>query len=230
MSSVGMAELEVIEHDLVTYFDAADAEHQQSYALGLYLAERLTAFESHPEIDSLILGLRDGLSGYSRLETDCVHRQIAAWQDTWRLLQQKNAQTAQETQLAAAKTFWEQNREKPTVRTSASGLQWEVLKEGQGGSPKASDHVVLQYRGYFSDGREFDSSQRRGAPLGIRVEDTLPGWREALVQMSAGAQWRLTLLPHLAFGPNGMPPHIPGDTLLVYEIELINIEKSGGFP
>ena len=106
--------------------------------------------------------------------------------------------------------------------TTDSGLQYEVLVEGAGATPGPTDTVSAHYHGTFEDGRVFDSSVDRGEPIDLPVNGVIAGWQEALQMMKEGDKWRLIVPPELGYGAAGVGP-IPGNTTLVFEVELIKV-------
>lgn len=108
--------------------------------------------------------------------------------------------------------------------TTASGLQYEVMASGDGATPGPTDHVTTHYHGTYTDGRVFDSSVDRGEPIEFPVNGVIAGWTEALQLMKEGDKWRLTVPPELGYGASGTGS-IPGNTTLVFEVELISIRK-----
>ena len=106
--------------------------------------------------------------------------------------------------------------------TTASGLQYEILESGDGATPGPTDTVSAHYHGTCLDGRVFDSSVDRGEPLDLPVNGVIAGWTEALLMMKEGDKWKLTVPPELGYGENGVGP-IPGNTTLVFEVELIAV-------
>lgn len=106
-----------------------------------------------------------------------------------------------------------------------SGLKYRVLKEGTGAKPAATDQVEVHYRGMFLDGKEFDSSYKRKEPTTFPVNRVIKGWTEALLLMKEGSKWELAIPPDIAYGKNGMPPVIPPDATLFFEVELLKIVK-----
>ena len=106
--------------------------------------------------------------------------------------------------------------------TTDSGLQYEVLVEGAGATPGPTDTVSAHYHGTFEAGREFDSSVDRGETIDITVNGVIPGWQEALQIMKEGDKWRLVVPPELGYGAAGVGP-IPGNTTLIFEVELIKV-------
>lgn len=126
--------------------------------------------------------------------------------------------------IEVGKKFLEENGKRKGVITTASGLQYEVLKEGNGVHPTTSDKVKVHYHGTFIDGKEFDSSVSRGEPIVFGVTQVIKGWTEALLLMSPGAKYKLFIPYNLAYGERGQGAIKPYDTL-VFEVELIDIEK-----
>ncbi len=126
--------------------------------------------------------------------------------------------------MEAGKKFLEENGKRKGVITTKSGLQYEVLKEGNGVHPTTSDKVKVHYHGTFIDGKVFDSSVERGEPITFGVTQVIKGWTEALLLMSPGAKYKLYIPYNLAYGERGQGAIKPYDTL-VFEVELIDIEK-----
>ena len=112
--------------------------------------------------------------------------------------------------------------------TTDSGLQYKVLVEGAGATPGPSDTVSAHYHGTFEDGRVFDSSVERGEPIDLPVNGVIAGWQEALQMMKEGDKWRLVVPPELGYGAAGVGS-IPGNTTLIFEVELIKVRQLGSF-
>ena len=113
--------------------------------------------------------------------------------------------------------------EKSTVITTASGLQYEVLQEGTGASPSATDEVTVHYKGELTDGTEFDSSYKRGQPARFPLNRVIGGWTEGVQLMKEGAKYRFTIPPELGYGANGAGGTIPPNATLIFEVELITV-------
>ena len=109
------------------------------------------------------------------------------------------------------------------MTTPDSGLRYEVLVKGDGATPGPTDTVSAHYHGTFEDGRVFDSSVDRGEPIDLPVNGVIPGWQEALQMMKEGDKWRLVVPPELGYGAAGVGP-IPGNTTLIFEVELIEVK------
>ena len=120
--------------------------------------------------------------------------------------------------------FLAANGKKPGVKTLASGLQYQVVKAGQGASPKAADTVRVNYEGTLLDGKVFDSSARTGQPATFRVDGVIPGWTEALQLMHVGEKWRIFVPSELAYGANGAGGVIGPHSVLIFNVELLGID------
>lgn len=203
--------------------DAAEApvdKNAASYSLGLTMGGQLkdsgvTAEEINTE--RLAQGLRDALSGKAKA-TDENRMQIMK-------LVRTAEQNAVDTNHKAAAKFLADNGKKPGVQTTASGLQYKVVKEGSGESPKASDDAVVNYRGTLLDGTEFDSSYKRGQPATFPVGKVIPGWTEGLQLMKPGGKYVLYVPPQLAYDTQSRGP-IPPGSLLIFDVELLSVKKT----
>ncbi len=125
--------------------------------------------------------------------------------------------------LEKGEKFLEENKKKPNVKVTASGLQYEVVSSGKGRSPKETDVVKVHYKGTLIDGTQFDSSYERKEPAEFPVGGVIKGWTEALQMMKAGDKWKLTIPSQLAYGPQGRPG-IPPNSVLAFDVELLEIK------
>ncbi len=123
----------------------------------------------------------------------------------------------------AADSFMAANLEKPGVKVTESGLQYEVLAAGEGPGPAADDMVLVHYEGRLADGSVFDSSIARGQPAAFGVADVIPGWTEGLQLMRPGAKYRFTIPPELGYGARGAGGVIPPNAVLQFDVELLAI-------
>lgn len=137
------------------------------------------------------------------------------------------AQHPEET-LNKGRAFLEENAKKPSVIRLPSGLEYEILVEGDsaGPSPGPTDFVTVNYRGTLIDGREFDSSYARNQPATFAVNAVIPGWTEALQLMKPKSKWRIVIPSELAYGTNGAGSLIPPDSTLIFEIELLDLKSA----
>ena len=139
--------------------------------------------------------------------------------------QQKAAAAMAEVNEKAGNEFLAENGKRAEVQTTPSGLQYEVLKEGDGAKPTADDKVVVHYTGKLIDGTVFDSSEERGVPATFGVTQVIPGWVEALQLMTVGSTWRLFIPSALAYGPQGAGGVIGPNQTLIFDVTLLEIAK-----
>jgi FKBP-type peptidyl-prolyl cis-trans isomerase len=204
--------------------DEATYRQQVSYALGRNFGRNLKDNEITVDPQSLMAGINDVLTGSRPKWTD--EQCAASLQRFGQEMQQKavarnQREGATNSQEAAA--FLAQNGKREDVQTTASGLQYRVLREGDGASPTLGDSVRCNYKGSLLNGTEFDSSARHGGPAEFPVNGVIPGWTEALQKMKVGDKWQLFVPPNLAYGENSPGPPIEANSLLIFEIELLDI-------
>ena len=132
---------------------------------------------------------------------------------------------AEEAAKAAGVKFLEENKKNEGVKETASGLQYVVEKEGEGAQPSATDEVTVHYTGRLLDGTVFDSSVNRGEPATFPLNRVIPGWTEGLQLMKEGAKYTFFIPSDLAYGPQGIPGAIPPHSTLIFEVELIKVNK-----
>lgn len=137
--------------------------------------------------------------------------------------QKEEASKLAEINEKAGKEFLDENGKRAEVKTTPSGLQYEVLKEGDGPQPESTDQVEVHYTGKLIDGTVFDSSEERGVPATFGVTQVIPGWVEALQLMKAGSRWRLFIPSQLAYGPNGAGGVIGPNATLIFDVELLKV-------
>ena len=133
---------------------------------------------------------------------------------------------AAEKNKQAGEAFLAENKKRYGVHVTESGLQYEIKKEGEGKSPEAKDSVTVHYTGTLIDGRVFDSSVQRGEPATFGVTQVIPAWVEALQMMKPGAEWRIYCPSHIAYGPNGAGGMIGPNETLIFDIQLIAVNRN----
>ncbi|MEW6720454.1 MAG: FKBP-type peptidyl-prolyl cis-trans isomerase [Thermodesulfobacteriota bacterium] len=195
------------------------------YSLGMDIGNTLRKQSVEVDADSLARGFKDSYSGGKTLLTEEESRkEIQNLQQKLAERQAAAMRQQAEKNKADGEKFLAENRKKEGVKTLPSGLQYKVLKEGTGKSPKASDSVTTHYRGTLIDGTEFDSSYKRGEPATFPVSGVIAGWTEALQLMKEGSKWQLFLPPNLAYGERGAGRDIGPNATLVFEVELISVK------
>ncbi len=196
-------------------------EQQISYGIGRQMGDQLLG-NNIPGIDvaAVCAGISDALAGTpSRLSQEQL--QTAFGILNGRLQEQQHREAKQ--QAAAGEQFLAHNRTRPEVITLDSGLQYEVLKQGDGAKPSASDTVSTHYHGTLIDGTVFDSSVERGAPAQFPVNRVIAGWTQALQLMPVGSKWRLYIPYQLAYGERGAGGAIAPFSALIFDVELLSI-------
>lgn len=198
-----------------------------SYALGLSMGNNFRA-SGIQEIN--VQDFADGVAAvfYGSQPKMTYDEAKAEIQKYFTALEEKQrAESAKmaEVNEAAGKQFLEENGKRVEVKTTASGLQYEVLKDGDGEQPIAQDQVEVHYTGKLIDGTVFDSSVERGMPATFGVTQVIPGWVEALQLMKAGSKWRLFIPSQLAYGPQGAGGIIGPNATLIFDVELLKVIK-----
>lgn len=209
----------------------AALQDRASYIIGLNLGQSLKQQEVPVTMDLIVQGLRDGLAGSNPLLTqEEIQAAMQEFQGQLMAAQQEKMKVAGEANMKTSQAYLDENKKKATVKTTASGLQYEVLTEGSGASPKPTDQVTVHYRGTLPDGTVFDSSYDRGEPATFPVNGVIPGWVEALQLMKPGAKYRLVIPPALAYGERGAGGDIGPNQALVFEVELLSVNAAGTQP
>jgi FKBP-type peptidyl-prolyl cis-trans isomerase FklB len=185
-----------------------------SYSFGMTMGSNLKRQGVDIDLELLIQGLRDATGGGKLQLTE--EQAMEAMQAFEKEMAAKQA--------ADSKKFLVDNKKRPGVKTTPSGLQYKVLKTGKGNKPKTDDVVSVNYRASFVNGVEFEASPP-DKPFVTPVNQVIPGWEEALQMMDAGSRWQLFIPPDLAYGEQGSPPAIGPNTTLVFDLELVEINK-----
>ncbi len=202
----------------------ATAESRSSYALGMDLGNQLRSLGLKVDPAIFARGLGDGLSGGKTLLTqEEVRAAISELQAEMKRKEAESRSKGLEDGKQAGEAFLAKNKEKEGVVTLSSGLQYKVLKQGDGPKPTIQDAVVCHYRGTLVDGTEFDSSFKRGQAATFPVNQVIKGWSEALQLMPTGSRWQLFVPPDLAYGQQGVNGIIGPNATLIFEVELLSI-------
>jgi FKBP-type peptidyl-prolyl cis-trans isomerase len=213
----------------------ATPKGKMSYAVGQEMGRNITNYLIELDPEAMAAGVRDAVAGHKALlsEQDATAavndfrtQMQAKRMDQQKMMQEKN-KAAGEKNKKEAEEFLAANKKKEGVMTTASGLQYKILKAGTGKKPGSNDTVVAHYRGTLVNGTEFDSSYKRGEPGKFGVTKVIKGWTEALLMMPVGSKWQLFIPPDLAYGESGRPG-IPPNSALLFDIELIGIEGPEG--
>ena len=168
----------------------------------------------------LVQELKDAMAGVpNKLSDQEAQQTIMSYQ------QEKRKQMLEKNKKEG-EAFLEANKSKPGVITLPNGLQYKVLAEGSGDSPKAEDVVEVNYRGSLTDGTEFDSNAKTGKPFTTPANRVIKGWTEALTRMKPGAKWQLVIPADLAYGERGSPPKINPNSVLLFDVELLSFKAA----
>ncbi len=202
-----------------------------SYSLGLDIGTTFKKQEMDIDPATLLKGLQDGVAGTKPLMTeDQVKETMTAFSKGMMEKQSAVAKASGEKNLAEGQKFLEANKSKEGVKTTASGLQYKVLKEGDGPTPKETDTVETNYRGTLLNGKEFDSSYKRNEPATFPVNRVIKGWTEALQMMKVGSKYELWIPAALGYGERGAGQDIGPNETLHFEVELLAIKPPGAKP
>lgn len=209
-----------------------DPNDLASYMMGYDIGRQMMRDSLKINMDYLMLGFRNAFKGDSTFVT---HAELDSFRIEFQKMllsrQEERAKKEQEKllaeapkNLAAGKAFLDSNRKKPGVVETETGLQYQVLREGKGKTPKETDVVTIHLKGQYLDGRVFDNTYTR-SPVTLEVAKMVPAWKEAITHMKEGSIWRIFVPPHLGWGEKGALPTIPPNATLIFEIELISIEN-----
>ncbi len=204
-----------------------DDRDKVSYSIGLDIGTTFKKQGMDLNTDVILRGMKDGLSGATPLLTETEMRTtMTEYSKTMMEKQQAANQEAATKNKEAGAKFLAENKSKPGVKTTASGLQYKVIKEGTGKIPKDTDTVSTNYRGTLINGTEFDSSYKRNEPTSFPVNRVIKGWTEALEMMKVGSKYQLFIPAELAYGERGAPAGgIGPNETLIFEIELLEIKN-----
>ncbi|HET9746618.1 MAG TPA: FKBP-type peptidyl-prolyl cis-trans isomerase [Chitinophagaceae bacterium] len=194
-----------------------DLRDSASYAAGIYLINFFRQFDITNFNSSVIArAITDIQSKKKPLLSDSLANMVAL------RYQLKLQEVKSKATIDAGKKFLAENKKRPTVKVTKSGLQYEIIKQGTGPKPTKKDKVSCYYIGSFIDGKEFENSYKSGQPVTFAVTQVIPGWTEALQMMPVGSKWKLYIPYNLGYGP-GQYNTIPGGSVLIFEIELLGI-------
>jgi len=206
---------------------------KQAYGLGAYLGMNMQRNLVEQEKLGIVLekelivrGFVDSINEKATIEKEEIQTLLMNLEQTMKTKQQEASIKASEESLAKGQKFLDDNAKKEGVIITESGIQYVVLTAATGDKPLATDTVKVHYKGTFLNGDTFDSSYDRGEPAVFPLNRVIKGWTEGVQLMSVGSKYKFTIPSHLAYGPNGNPPRIPGNSVLEFEIELLEIQQS----
>lgn len=200
-------------------------QDKSSYALGYQFGQSLAGFGAEVNVESFSKGFADALAGKPGIMSkEELQKTVAEFEQTLRTKMESKKRDQADVNQKEGKAFLEANAKKSGIKVLPSGLQYQVMTEGKGKSPKATDVVKTHYRGTLINGKEFDSSYARKEPAEFPVNGVIKGWTEALQLMKEGSKWKLFIPSELAYGTQGAGPDIGPNSTLIFEVELLSIK------
>ncbi len=196
-----------------------------SYGMGLVLGERMGNDLPDLQMEQFLQGIQHGHAGdedAKRLSREEIQEALMAYQQDMQAQQEQQIEELAQKNQEAGEAFLAENGERDGVETTESGLQYEVIEEGNGSQPTAEDQVQVHYTGELINGEVFDSSRERGQPVTFGLNQVIPGWTEGLQLMSEGARYKLYIPSDLAYGPGGNQAIGPNE-VLVFDVELLAV-------
>ena len=189
-----------------------------SYAIGLQIGQNFKQQNIQINDQALSIGISDALSGKEQLPREEIQKALMTLQQSM----MKKSQEISDKNKEDSHKFLVDNKSKDGVKTTASGLQYVIEKEGSGKGPNKDSMVRVNYTGKLIDGSTFDTSIKRNRPAEFKASQVIPGWSEALMMMKPGGKMKLFIPPELAYGPSARPG-IPANSVLIFEVELISV-------
>ena len=197
-----------------------------SYSIGLNMGKQMAQIKDNINFDVVNQGINDAFTGAElKLTSDEIRASLTEFQQRLQTAQAEKTNKAAATNQKAGEDFLTTNKTAEGVQTTESGLQYKVITAGTGETPKSTDTVVTHYKGTLIDGTEFDSSYKRGQPATFPVTGVIKGWTEALQKMKVGGKWQLFIPSALAYGERGAGQNIGPNSVLIFELELLEIKK-----
>ncbi|MBI2423371.1 MAG: FKBP-type peptidyl-prolyl cis-trans isomerase [Candidatus Hydrogenedentes bacterium] len=208
----------------------ADDNAKTSYAIGAQVGESLKLPGFEVNLDAFVAGIEDAVKGReAAMTTEEITAVMTAFQTKMResmMAEQNKEKTAN---LSEGQKYLDENAKKDGVKITESGLQYKVVQEGTGASPKPTDEVTVHYTGTLLNGEKFDSSVDRGEPATFRLDQVIPGWTEGLQLMKEGGKCQFYVPAELAYGERGRPS-IPANSVLIFDVELIKVTANVEIP
>ncbi len=200
-----------------------------NYGIGVSVGRNFKQHNMDVDVDMVIKGMRDELGGKKLLMSeDDLRKTMLEYQGELRRKQRQDRLKAGMENRKEEMAFLEENKKKEGVVTLPSGLQYKIIKAGEGQKPTAEDQVEVRYRGTFINGQEFDSSGSE--TRAFKLNQVIPGWREALTLMPVGSKWQLVVPSRLAYGERGSGQAIMPNATLIFEVELVGIHPAVAKP
>lgn len=200
-----------------------------SYSIGNEIGRNLKNQKIHINPNVFLRGVSDALTNKpAMLPEKEMQQTLTRFQEEMIKTHNAEIEAAAKKNEADSSKFLSDNKDKAGIVTTKSGLQYQVINEGKGNAPKATDRVTVNYRGTLLDGTEFDSSYKRNEPATFGVNQVIPGWTEALQLMKPGAKYKLFVPPELGYGKYGAGAQIGPNQALIFEVELLSVHPATG--
>lgn len=199
-------------------------EDSLAYAIGTQMGMNLKNDSLYVDLDILTMAIEDQFNDESKLTDEQLQSIFTTLQTELQERRQRKQLAEAQTNLDKAEAFLADNKKKENIKTTESGLQYEVLKEGNGKQPKKTDKVKVHYTGTLLDGTVFDSSVQRGKPAEFQLNQVIPGWTEGVQLMKVGAKYKFYIHPDMAYGARGSQGAIGPNELLIFEVELLEVK------
>ena len=222
IAGIGTAELATAQPQ-VNKVKPTSSKDTASYAVGMQIAKSLKDQGLDLDIDQLVSGLRDMMAGKALLTDAELTTAMTSLQQASMAKQQAEASKKGEVNKIKGEAFLTENKKKPGVMVTPSGLQYEVLVEGKGKKPTKENKVKVHYTGKLIDGTVFDSSVERGEPIEFPLSGVIAGWTEGVQLMAVGSKYMFYIPSNLAYGTNGAGQSIGPNETLTFEVELLDI-------
>ncbi len=207
-------------------------EAKSAYAIGLSMGRYIgSTLDKQQELgvsldnDIILQGVKDGFSDGGEMSDEEIQTALTAYDEHINGLIETQAKEQAAATLEEGKKFLEENAKRDGVKVTESGLQYEMLTEGEGAKPAAEDVVTVHYTGTLVDGTKFDSSVDRGEPASFPLNQVIPGWTEGVQLMPVGSKYKLFIPAELGYGEAGAGS-IPGNAVLIFEVELLDIKAA----
>jgi FKBP-type peptidyl-prolyl cis-trans isomerase FklB len=201
-----------------------DKKEKTGYAIGVNIGQDMKRYSIEIDADMVAQGIKDANAGKMKLTDEEMRTTLADLNKEMQSKENERMKILGEKNKKEGEAFINQNAKASGVVKLPSGLQYKIIKEGTGKIPKATDTVVVHYKGTLIDGTEFDSSFKRNQPLEFKVNGVIPGWTEILQKMKAGSKYAVYIPSNLAYGERGNGPIIGPNAVLVFEIELLAVK------
>lgn len=217
----------------ITKADLKTEDDKVSYSIGFSMGSSFKKDELKMNLEVFHKGIEDGFTGGKQILNEqeikktmmAFQQKMMAKKQAEQMKQREERKKQGEANIERGKKFLEENKAKQGIVTLESGLQYKILNKGTGASPKATDTVKCHYKGTTIDGKEFDSSYKRGEPATFALNRVIKGWTEGLQLMKEGGKWQFFIPSELAYENRGAGQHIGPNEVLIFEVELLGIEK-----